>query len=96
MASKSEILHPTRSRRVVRGFESHLGLAFFRVPSGFYQHFISYVFIILTFVNLFVDLLLWPAYCTSRWTVDIPCISFVVSIKRCLESSFVCLVMLLK
>ena len=36
--------HPTRSRRVV-GSNPIWGSDFFRVPSGFYQHLISHVYI---------------------------------------------------
>ena len=41
MTSRKTAAKETKRVTVCRGFESHLGLAFFRVSSGFYRNIIS-------------------------------------------------------
>ena len=48
---KSEKSEPQRDSDG-RGCKSHLGLGFFRLPSGFHQQLISFIYIILTFARL--------------------------------------------
>ena len=50
-ALTTELLETLRRARLKCGFKSHLGLGFFRLPSGFHQQLISYIYIILIFAN---------------------------------------------
>ena len=73
--------HPTRSRRVV-GSNPMWGSDFFRVPSGFYQHLISHVYISFSHSLTWALLVKKGKIHVLHLQHEFPCISLSYSTKQ--------------